>query len=630
MARFEANTVKGLILALDRRKVTPPQVLDGRNFFVDVDGPRSGFSRSEMMHGLIEDPYFAEAFKTDADVDSWIFTRSAVVKFDWETGTFIPVFTYARAAVEFPWSTALVGGKHYFAKRGVGLIQYDPITDSWMNVTGGSVPVDIVGCCEAGGRLVVEATGIVAWSVIDDGTDFTPSTATGAGFQTLSLVGSFTLDSLLGVYRTADGFIAYTKNGLMKGEVVTSLSPFRFRKLAFTHVPCNPFCITFIDDDQHVFLTRLGFYTTKGAVPEIWQPLMGEYLRTAVIPHIADTVDGVARVKYFPASQWFFVSISDSLTASLYSRAFVYSPRSDEWGSFNKLHTSMMEVWISDGPHKGLNFGYMDSNGNAYKFTYDAVDLLFPELTWYNEVYSPPPQFPARIEFGVASMPSVGHIVSFNESIFPAPGVFNLYDEKEDADSPELDTLGVETPAASESGGVTSFPSYFDSAAGMIQLYLQYEPYAQSGLDSFVEVGLFRLMTQEGGEDVSELSYITDVTVGMLGTATVGTIYEDYVADYSADIFEDWLSATGFEDWGQSSAAGNTFTADIKSSFGGFDVMNDQEEELELVFESGKNSQYSCYSTGVYHSVFIRATEPGESFHLKALELSGNSAGRIL
>lgn len=630
MARFEANTVKGLILSLDRRKIVPAQVVDGRNFFVDIDGPRSGFSRQEAAHALIADPYFIQEFTTDADTSSWFFTRKEVVKYDVTTGQFIPVFTYTQSAVDFPWSTALVGGKHYFAKRGVGIVRYDPIVKSWTLVSGGSVPVDVVGCCEAGGRLVVQATGIVAWSVIDDGTNFIPSTATGAGFQLLALVGSFTLDSLLGVYKTVDGFLAFTKNGVMKSETITSLSPFRHRRLSVDNVPFNAFCISYIDDNKIVLLAEHGFYITEGALPVEWQPFMSEYFRTSVLPVIKNREVISVKTQFFPKSKWFTVSISASQANSIFSKAYVFSSRSNEWGVFNRTHAGFVEVTLDAGVFEGATFGYVNTTGDWFNFTYDSLDLLYPELQWYNYHYYPTPEYPARTEFGIVAFPAIGHLTDVNEKGLPGVGLYDMWNEVDNAAEPEyLEVQSVELPAVTVHDLPRLFKSAVEGGVSLVKLGLQYQAHEQAGLDSFIEVGLFRLLDEGTGKDVGEFSVINDVLIGMYDSATVGVQFEDYVNDYFDDIIEDWLTiADQVEDWGLSSASTSVYNAEIRSTFDGFKSLELQEQALELVRIEGKSSLYSCEVTGMYHIVKLSADVAGESFHLKTLELSGNAAGR--
>lgn len=639
--RIEANTVKGLILALDRRKVQVPQVLEGKNFFVDIDGPRSGFSRREIAHDAFEHPKFLQAIKTNADASSWVFTTSAVLAPDYANSRWIPIFTYPEITDNFPWTTALVGGKYYFATKGIGLLEFDPVRGSIESVSGGGVPANIVSCTESGGRLVVLAEGIVAWSAIDDGRDFAPSVTTGAGFQSLSLIGSGSYESLLGVYKTPLGFVTFTHDGLMMSTRIDSVNPFRHDQVAFTQTPLNAHCITHRRDNEIIFLTYQGFFSTSGKTPQEWQPLMSEYFRLQILPALRDVSEGIVKLTYTTIREWLFVSISDSLQKSVYNRAFVWSAKSNEWGIFNRTHTAISELRLIAGPFTGNNLGYVDEAGNGFVFSFDSVDLLFPKFDLWDYRYAGKPQYNARMEcincgstatYGVAKFPTVGYWLSIDESNLLIPGtVYTLKQEKEDTDSPSLDVLaaGVDEQSATNSGIQANFKTDAILGSGVRLYQLGIKSPDEKALDSYVEVGLFRAKREQ---DVDEFSLITDVSIGMLDSATIGIEYDDWLLDYSNDIYEDWslVSPDVYEDWGLNSASQSIYTAKIEASLDGFTPLAGQDQTMDVKFRDGRTTEYTCYSTGLYHTIRLEANNPGESFHLKSLEISGRLAGRSI
>lgn len=636
MPRVEANTVKGLTLALDRRKVTVPQVLEGKNFFVDIDGPRSGFSRQEIAHGGFEGPLFMQAFTTSQATATWFFTEDSIVKADILNRRWIPVLYYGAApSANFPWTHALVGGRHYFARRGNGLIEYDPIASTWKYVDGitygTDIPSDIVGCCEAGGRLIVIASGLVAWSPIDVGTNFTTTTATGAGFQLLSIVGSTQLDDAIGVYKTSEGFTAFTRNGTLRAQLVQGVVPFYFAPVAFTVNPINAWSIVTLYDSSLLMLTEQGFYSVKNGQYAEWDPIMSEYFRLTLLPGLKQYGNGIVKLHFTNFRGWLFVSISETLQPSVYNKAYVWSAKSNEWGQFDRLHTGIAEMYLDTGPYKGTNIGYVNTAGDGFRFSFDSLDIMFPDFQLYTYNFRGYTQYGARIEFGTYKMPTVWYTATINEKQFPAPGIYEIYAEMADVNSPSLEIISagtVEQAATYVPAGTSIMPTDYLQGAGMIHLDLTVSDYNEEALDSYIEVGLFRFGE---GQAVSEYSMMNTVMVGMLDSATIGVSYTDWLEDYSDDVFADW--STGgitFEDWGLGSAASSTYSVRLESSIDGFNPIENMDNELSLVKSDGRSQLYDAYSTGVYHTVRIEAFEIGQSFHLKALELSGELAGRII
>jgi len=632
MPRIVANTVKGLLLGIDRRKVEVPQVVSGKNFFVDIDGPRSGFSRVELAHNTFYRPKFLQAIEIDTATSSWIFTTQEVLEPDYAQARWKPKFTYPTITGEFPWTYARVGGKYYFTTRGAGLLEFDPNTNSVEVVTGGGLPSGVVSCCESGGRLIVLADGVVAWSAIDDGRNFTPSTSTGAGFQSLAIIGATSANSAYGVYKIPNGFMTFTANGIMRSLLIRSINPFRHDELGFEHVPLNSHCIIRMKDNSIIFLSEQGFFRTNGKAPEIWEPLMSEHFRLTVLPAMKDKSDGTVKLTYAGSREWLFVSYSTSGEKSVYNKAFVYSARAGEWGSFDRVHTAISEIRLLAGAYTGINVGFVDTEGSAYLFDFNTADSLYPELELWDYPYLGKVQYDARNEYGVIKFPTVGYWLTEDESSYQTPGtVYIRHSEVENVDSPDSATMeaGVAESNATQVGSSITFPTNALLGAGLVLYQLAIKQNDSQGLNASVEVGLFRLPINQS---VAEYSYVTDVMIGMLAATTIGVVFEDWLSDYETDIFEDWptISPDEFEDWGGGTASQSVYTATVKSSLDGYKAAETTPLELVERLSDGKTVIYSTYANGVYHAVNIAADEPGESFHLKSLELTINPAGQVM
>ncbi|HMD82455.1 MAG TPA: hypothetical protein VKE92_14160, partial [Anaerolineales bacterium] len=189
---------------IDPRRFPTPVVIKGTNFVFDVDGPRAGFADR-----------FYNWFQFDAKTRLGIREFKVEREFFYGTPTgiweidpvslmpdlLLPITTIKR---HWPWTMAKVGNRYYFAQHNVGIWQYNPDSDDneWRRV---NLPLNVncKGVCEAYGRLIALSDELVFWSALDDGTDFEPSTVTGAGFQALSMLSrnAFRVD------KVADGFI---------------------------------------------------------------------------------------------------------------------------------------------------------------------------------------------------------------------------------------------------------------------------------------------------------------------------------------------------------------------------------------------------------------------------------------
>lgn len=154
-------------------------------------------------------------------------------------------------------------------------------------------------------------------------------------------------------------------------------------------------------------------------------------------------------------------------------------------------------------------------------------------------------------------------------------------------------------------------------------------------MDSFIDIGLFRVNTQE--DVVDEFSLVNDVVVGMIETPD-GQIEEDWLT-IIPDFEEDWLvDDLENEDWGFGIFSGTVYQASIIGSLDGYNQYQDQfelmEERLDIVDASidettGRARYFTCYNNGTYHIIRIEALELDESFHLKVMDITPIIAGRV-
>lgn len=624
--------IKGVIPALDRRQPVDKFVLTGRNFLVDAEGPFAAFSSELITVSQIRNPEAAETFRVGNEI--FLFTADAVLQFDANSELYYPIFTFPLNNTAFPWSQATVGGVHYFVKQNSNIFRYNPFTDTWTTVTAGVITTPHA-VTRAGGRLVVLGVNDVQWSAIDDGTDLATDIEKGIGIQSLAIVGG---GNPLAVLPTFDGFITYTSTGSMKSELVDAINPFRHFPLTGDAglIPISPYTVIEVANNEHVFLSKVGFHITTGKVPEPFQALMSEFFRRQILPLFDLTNPTLIRLTFNTDRQWFIVSLAESEQAFNYTIAYVlYLPR-DEWGLFNRSHVGFGELLLNVGPFGGFNFGFFCASGCLHRFIDfphiqahpdgEAGVKLPTNFHHFHENFTPP----ARSEDGVIIFTSLVQLETFDETVFTVIGT-DLYEFTEINSFPSPAT----PDDISQDSTLTSFINDLSMQSSLLEMgWRQVTPNFVS-IDSFIDVGLFRVNTQE--DKVDEFSLVTDVIIGMLDSPT-GQVLEDWLT-FTPGIEEDWLNDDLVnEDWGVGIFSGTVYTASIIGSLDGYVQYQDQfsilEERTDIVDDeldetTGRARYFTSYNNGTYHIIRIEALQLDESFHLKTIDITPVSAGRV-
>ena len=624
--------IEGALPALDRKKIGKPFVVDGRNYIHDFEGPKSAFGCTKIYASFNPNLLMqnfnvgAETFYFARDINETYLQISTV---DWASRQIQAVIRLTpadstRPKLNQPWSHAYVGTYHYFANRTWGILQYDAINKNWQDVTTTIGIDDIFFICESGGRLCCLADGIVSWSAIDDGMDNTPSTATGAGFQALSLVGSIEQDSdYLGMQSTSKGFLSFTTKGVLRSELIDSENPFRHIPGRVRQIPLNPWCIARLDDATIITLTKFGlFRTVDGNSFEEFQPIHNEYLRFTEIPALLSEQNGYLSLYYSTASHNLFISMAKADTFSLYSEAWVLNIKRETWGRFNRVHRALVDLNINDTT---ITFedAFIDIDGrlsfldeSAGVFCLASTNLLgtyISTIRTHEPVQTDSVYLMSTVgKLSPVSLQPFVDITAFVE----IAGVTDLY-----ANNPVLpDTVIVE-------GAVYVMPSRVTVDNKLAVLGNIVQDLVADPIDSFIEVGLFRVTDEEASDQVS---LFTNVAISTLDVGdSEGAEVVDWLNDFDVDVEEDWLTASGDEDWGINIVTGANYTQKIRGTLDGYETFQDQFADLEEVFVEGKTKFCSCTSLGLFQTVQLVAQENNQFFHLKTLELTGILAGRI-
>lgn len=611
--------VRGYTPALDRRQIPEPSVVDGKNFLIDAEGPYSAFGTRIPTYARLLDTALAASFRVSGE--QFYFVDNGVLQYDYTTALFYPVLVFASPSSDiFPWSHALVGGKHYFAKKGHDLIQYDPIARTWTELTT-DVPPNPVAVTNSNDRLIVLGSDRVARSAISDGSDLTTSTVTGAGFQLLALIGG---GDPLGVKRIPTGFLVFTTEGIMLAEAIDAVVPFRHRALDHDYRPISPFAIVEIEHVV-VYMSKQGLYQTRGQIPQPFEEIMSEYFRRQVLNQIDLDDYGVIKLHYDSDRQWLIISQSGTEQPFKFSIAFVLYMPIRQWGIFSREHTNFIEILLTDGIDEGFNFGYLNEDGYFFKFTEDPFAETAPPSTYQYLYYSDILSEVTRIENGVYIAAS--SMVMFDMDLSKIQKGNGLYIHANEADFvPVYSDLSTElAPMESTDADPIIAKSLMNMGSGVAMLRPSLWPRMQGSIDSYITVGTYRMSEQQKSD---ELSLVTQVMIGT-DELSVNAASEDWLT-ISPNIMEDWLNDDLIaEDWGSGVASGADFDVELLSTLDGEYQFNYPPEELTEYHEAQKSRYYPANREGIYHLVTLRAQQESQSFHLKLQELSGMIVGNL-
>ncbi len=579
-----AKNIQGLLPSLDRRATEVPFIIDGRNIEFSIEGPVAAWAAKPIGPYTLDNPDFFYSFEVNGV--AFTFNNDAVYQFDLTSGVWVPQFIFTSLTGAEPWSMGFVGGKYYFSRLVVGLLEYNPTTKAWTSITS-NVPVGAFAVADFAGRLLVLGTTDYAWSALDDGTDLTPSLTTGAGTQPISIIGGTAL--ALGPF--VDGFFVYTTSGVIRATYTGAVGVFRHRPATYETKLRDKFSLVVVDKLENIVVTEEGLFTSVGQAFTELDPIFNENLKETIAILNPSRI-GAIRLTWDFLNNTLFISISTTDVSNVFGSAHVYSRKFKKFGQFNWAHYGFGHVYFDAGANKGLRFGYIDNQGEFLRFTTDIKSIQTQP-----------------VQQGVRA------VLRKNEVVFPTI---------RDVDNNTVIVNSVmECETQDQSAWLSVYAVGWYSiviASGLITALVNEE----KALDAVCEVGLFRFTEQKLPD---ELSTITTVAIGA-GQFPVGQTTEDWNILTGS---EDWNTETGFEDWGAGIQSAEIYSATIKSFNDGFNVFNEQINVMDddLINNDGATAYFSTFNLGVWHSIRLLASTIGHSFHLKFLELSGILSGRI-
>lgn len=619
--------IKGLIPLIDRKQSAEPYVVSGKNFVVTSNGPVSGLGREIVSYKGIDQPVNVQFFEVSETIESLITTDEGIFRLDTETSKLVPlhIFSY-RLDSQYPFTRAAVGNKYYFAREGYPMIQYTLSTNTWTELSGGSIPTNIYACEESEGRLVVVTDVWIAWSAIGDGEDFVASQFTGAGAQAITKIGF--ADSIpIGIRKTPEGFLTFFSTGIIRSQAIQSLIPYRHTILSRDHVPINPFCLSTTIDQSIIILTTAGFFRTQGQLPELWQPIMGQYLKENIIPNL-DLITNQNNPQLFFDfdNSWFVVAISENQTPYVFTKAYVLNIPIDEWGSLDTNFVTLVNVKILPLKFIGFSYGLVDVEGSIFIINNARGVETIPTLDngiYYNRLVE---EFAGIINDGVLRFAVESNWRTIAVSSMLTTGAFNRWGESEHYMDPENITA-IEKESVLDVATI-EFRSNTIFSAGIIDVAIVVMAKQYDSLNSLITVGPFRI-SDEQSHDM--YSYINGLILGMTAEG-VGETVEDWnsTLEYPAEVVEDWMLLDGEEDWGDDPVGSAQYDISVIPSIDAYTPFELDKTTIELVKYEGTNLVYSCYSNGIYHLITIDATALNANFYLKTIDANINLGGHML
>lgn len=618
-ATINGKELLGYTKVLDRRQVDRLHVMEGRNFLFNAQGPYSGFGRRVASLSKLQEPLAVRSFVA-SDGEGFIFTNSQVLYFDFDSQTFIEVYAFTPVDNDWVWQYAYMGGRDYFCKRGVGILEYNPLTSAWKLLDSIYLPLNPCGIAECRGRLIVLGDAFYAWSTVDDADDFEPSLTTGAGAQSLSIIGG----TPFAVKKATDSFLVFTSNGIAIGEFSGGQAIFRHRVLSGLHKALSPRVIDVIDESITIFLDAKGLYTCDGRLPQFYDPAFSEFLAEQVLPPRRGDPESFT-LQVVPQKNWILLQVGASGQRDVFDLSYIRYKPIEKWGSFDEYFTAFLPLVANISGESVVRVCVLNAEGEVAYFTDENFVQEFPNPEegnfWFN-----PPDAEAVIVRNAGEDDYIRFMTFGEMDSIPAwkyaGQATNVYNNAE-TNIGAMDPMPEPEDGIAEFvGGVLCFPSSIVMGCGGVINGLQVADADYRGLNAYVSVGLARF--NELRHD-NELGLVMGVSVwnGAEGTAEQ---VEDWLTLPNQS--EDWMLLEGFEDWGIGITSGDEFDVHLVGTNDGRAAFT--EKDLILLDNVGsETTRWAGEATGQWHYLNIGAIDYPKTFHLKSVELTGTSAGRL-
>lgn len=578
---YRTADVLGLTPAVDPTRSPKQFSLNGANYIFDSIGPKSAFGNRLLLPQAMQAVTQIQSIRLKLrDQDrSFTITNQAILEWREDLGGFRVIYVIPDTTdAPYRWTWAFLSQVVYFCHPRTGIIFYSTENDVAGPVVGNGAPTDALAIVADNGALAVLTPEFVMWSNPSDGTNFIPALG-GAGSQEIAaripgypiMITSYT-----------GGLLTWTTGGVLRSEYTGGQEVYRHRPLNTEYRPINSFCTFKSDDNTVVFLDERGFFQSQGEAPTPYTPLFNEFLINWLQDNKFRLGDNV-RIEWDERKRLLYMSYSMSRYDGIYENAFVLYPPADKWGQFNESHYGILPVRINGGERDDDYFGFVDSAGRIKLWQKTGSrELLGDHRT--DNLYYPVMETPFHLEDGESS-----YVLSSTMS---------------------FDTFN---------SGVITQRAGFYPVDGMTPVTPQL-----TDLDAFVQIGLFR-DSQDMSDD--EMSEVLQILVRSNQSGPTDRVSGQYVLEPPANPGSNYTTDdSGFSALEEINYVNHKLT-DIGTNDG---VTEFQRFTPTLAGFSRAARHYSGGAVGIWHIIELRANEVGEAFHLKTLEITATSAGRLM
>ena len=581
--RYQADDFQGLTPSIDPRKSDKLFALDGRNYVFDSFGPKSVFGNRFLTPYPLGAPAWSQGMRLRLRTGdrTFTFTTDSILEWREDLGCWRVLYYFDQNLLLSPyrWTGDYLSGIMFFCHPGVGIIAYDLDLDVCEPLVGPGVPDQPIAICQDNGRICAIDESAYSWSAPGDGTNWTPQLG-GAGFQ---LINARVSGYPIMIDSYGRGTITWTTGGVMRSEFTGDASVYRHRQLVTEYRPVNSFCTFRLDNDTIVLLDERGFFKTQGETPVALTPLFNEFL----IDYLQRNnlkLGTNCRVEFDDLQRRIYLSVSDSYSDPIFEKAFVLYAPIDKWGTFDEQHYGIIPLLIKESSRADDYFGFVDLDGRVKYWTNGAsreIPPIDPTLNSYYPVNQKPAVAGASGEYTI-----LGSSMEFNT----------------------LDTSVYSQRAGYyDAGGISPASSNI------------------TGLDSVIQLGFVRITSEQ---EYDQLCEISQILVGSVTANPYAYPIDDFnlVPDGVSD--EDYNAEVGGEDFGIEDVSYADHGLRIIPTIDGRSPFGDPVTPDLITFQRATR-EYSCSAVGLFNIIEFSATEVGEYYHLRILELNALDGGRL-
>ncbi len=580
-----SEDIRGLIPVIDSKKKSGYNIVSGKNFAFDIDGPISSFGNSFLTDIPEEGVDGAQSIIADTPngPQNYWALDGRIVQWNEALGGFVPIFIIpSTLTTPYRWTTGTVNLVTFFCHPAIGVLFFGVQTGiiGILDLSGTLEDGESVqAITESNGRLNLITKTRFINSSQDNGFDYDFAVVGGATFLRLSaqVAGAGFMIASYG-----QGVLSFTTGGIMRSQFVGGQEVYQHRSLRGKFVPINSFCVSLNVQEAVVFLDKRGVYSSAGDIPQPLTPIFNEFL-LAEIKRGTFKFNNNLRIEWGVDNQQFYILFAESDQTGIYDYAYTLNSTLDKWGSFNERHYGLGPILIDSGDRRGEFTGFVgeDKKFRVWELASSRKDTTINTSAYqFDQLF----QSPRELDSDATSIKvgSTMRLSSLSEAVF---------------------------------GGISGHYT-FDAGVLAVPTLL--------GLDSNIRVGLLRFQIGQYPDELSEMQqYAVSSSVG----ESVDADNEDWDAVPSGTSDEDWNIEIGQVDWGFAPKTVVNFDFTAIGTIDGqtqFSAVTPKFQQVEPAVRF-----YWGQVIGLWNIIELAANTVGQFYHLRQIEVNGIPAGRL-